>query len=288
MYFLIILYLRQTIISNLSKVSALFDVQDKVIVITGGYGVLGSELAKYFVNQGAKVAILGRNQQKAEEMAIAISKTHCIGYQSDVLEKESLEKVKEAIVSRWDKVDVLINAAGGNKKGATIAPGNSIFDMSMSDFKKVTDLNLMGTVLPSLVFGKLMSEQGNGSIINISSMAVPQVLTRVVGYSASKAAMENFTRWMAVDMALKYGDQIRVNAIAPGFFIADQNRKLLTNENGSLTERGNTIVQNTPMKRFGEASELNGAVHLLASNASKFITGTVVSIDGGFGAFSGV
>ena len=146
----------------------------------------------------------------------------------------------------------------------------------------------MGTVIPSLVFGEYMAQQGNGSIINISSVAVENVLTRVVGYSASKAAMENFTRWMSVDMALKFGDKIRVNAIAPGFFLAEQNRQLLTNEDGSLTERGENIVKNTPMKRLGDSEELNGAVHLLASNASKFMTGTVLHVDGGFSVFGGV
>ena len=266
----------------------IFNIKDNVIAITGGYGVLGSNLAKHLVNYGAKVVILGRDEEKAESFASTLSNTHALGLKVDVLDKESLIKTKETILKKWGRIDVLINAAGGNMPGATIAPNDSLFDMSIDDFKKVTDLNLMGTVLPSLVFGEQMSKQGNGSIINVTSMAVPRALTRVVGYSASKAAMENFTRWMAVDMALKYGDKIRVNAIAPGFFIADQNRRLLTNEDGSLTDRGKTIIQNTPMKRFGEANELNGAVHFLSSEASKFITGSVVAIDGGFGAFSGV
>ncbi|MCL7765337.1 SDR family oxidoreductase [Polaribacter sp. Z014] len=268
--------------------STIFNIKEKVIIITGGYGVLGSNIAKHLVAAGAKVAILGRDKEKADKFAKTLSSSNALGFKADVLNKEALEKIKEEIINVWGKIDVLINAAGGNMAGATISPGDSLFDISIPDFKKVTDLNLMGTVIPSIVFGKHMAAQGNGSIVNVSSMAVPQALTRVVGYSASKAAMENFTRWMAVDMALKFGDKIRVNAIAPGFFIADQNRKLLTNEDGSLTDRGNTIVQNTPMKRFGEAEELNGAVHLLCSEASKFITGTVISIDGGFGAFSGV
>ncbi len=265
-----------------------FDISNKVILITGGYGVLGSSIAEHLVNSGAKVVVLGRDETKAINFAETLSKTHAIGLKADVLNEGNLEEVKAQILEKWNAIDVLINAAGGNMPGATIAPDSSLFDMSISDFKKVTDLNLMGTIIPSLVFGKHMSEQGRGAIINVSSMAVPQVITRVVGYSASKAAMENFTRWMAVDMALKFGDTIRVNAIAPGFFIADQNRKLLTNEDGSLTERGQTIIKNTPMKRFGNAEELNGAVHLLASDASRFITGTVIPIDGGFSAFSGV
>jgi len=266
----------------------ILDIKDKVIIITGGYGVLGSSMAKHLVESGAKVAILGRNEAKAKDFAAQLSATNAIGFKADVLDKENLENVKVQLLEKWQKIDVLINAAGGNMPGATLSPSESLFDISIDDFQKVTDLNLMGTVIPSLVFGKQMTEQNGGSIINVSSVAVAQALTRVVGYSASKAAMENFTRWMAVDMAHKFGDKIRVNAIAPGFFLADQNRKLLTNEDGSLTERGETIIKNTPMKRFGNSDELNGAVQLLASNASKFMTGTVIHVDGGFGSFSGV
>lgn len=266
----------------------ILDIKDKVIIITGGYGVLGSGIAKHLVASGAKVAILGRNEAKAKDFAAQLSATNAIGIKADVLNKENLENVKTQLLEKWQTIDVLINAAGGNMPGATLSPSQSLFDISLDDFQKVTDLNLMGTVIPSLVFGKQMTEQNGGSIINVSSVAVAQALTRVVGYSASKAAMENFTRWMAVDMAHKFGDKIRVNAIAPGFFLADQNRKLLTNEDGSLTERGETIIKNTPMKRFGNSDELNGAVQLLASNASKFMTGTVIQVDGGFGAFSGV
>ncbi|WP_431110565.1 SDR family oxidoreductase [Winogradskyella poriferorum] len=266
----------------------ILDIKDKVIIITGGYGVLGSSMAKHLVESGAKVAILGRNEAKAKDFAAQLSATNAMGIKADVLDKANLENVKTQLLEKWQKIDVLINAAGGNMPGATLSPSESLFDISLDDFQKVTDLNLMGTVIPSLVFGKQMTEQNGGSIINVSSVAVAQALTRVVGYSASKAAMENFTRWMAVDMAHKFGDKIRVNAIAPGFFLADQNRKLLTNEDGSLTDRGETIIKNTPMKRFGNSEELNGAVQLLASNASKFMTGTVIHVDGGFGAFSGV
>jgi NAD(P)-dependent dehydrogenase (short-subunit alcohol dehydrogenase family) len=172
--------------------------------------------------------------------------------------------------------------------GATIAVDQTIFDLSMHDFKKVTELNLNGSVIPSLIFGKIMADQKSGSIINYSSMSVDRVITRVVGYSASKAGIENFTRWMAVEMALKFGPGVRVNAIAPGFFVGNQNRRLLLNEDGSYTERGDTIIRNTPMKRFGEAQELNGAIHFLCSDAAQFITGVVLPIDGGFSAFSGV
>lgn len=266
----------------------IFDIKDKVIIITGGYGTLGSSIAKHLVDSGAKVAILGRDENKAKSFAKQLSENNAIGLKGNVLDKENLISVKSKILDKWNKIDVLINAAGGNMPGATLAPKDSLFDISIDDFQKVTDLNLMGTVIPSLVFGEQMSQQENGSIINVSSVAVANVLTRVVGYSASKAAMENFTRWMAVDMALKFGDKIRVNAIVPGFFLAEQNRKLLTNEDGSLTQRGETIIQNTPMKRFGDSEELNGAMHLLASNASKFMTGTVINVDGGFSVYSGV
>lgn len=266
----------------------IFDIKGKVIVITGGYGVLGSNLAKHLIESGAKVAILGRDEEKAKTFAKKLSNTNAIGLKADVLDKENLISVKQTILKIWQKIDVLINAAGGNMPGSTLATTDTLFDISIEDFRKVTDLNLMGTVIPSLVFGENMTKQEGGSIINVSSVAVARALTRVVGYSASKAAMENFTRWMAVDMALKFGDKIRVNAIVPGFFIADQNRTLLTNEDGSLTNRGETIIKNTPMKRFGKPDELNGAVHLLASNGSKFMTGSVIQIDGGFGAFSGV
>ncbi|WP_299105569.1 SDR family oxidoreductase [uncultured Winogradskyella sp.] len=266
----------------------IFNIKGKVIIITGGYGVLGSSIAKHLVESGAKVVILGRDEFKAKAFAKKLSVTNAIGLKADVLDRENLLSVKSQVLNLWQKIDILINAAGGNMPGATLAPEDSLFDISIEDFQKVTDLNLMGTVIPSLVFGEYMSTQENGSIINISSVAVAQALTRVVGYSASKAAMENFTRWMAVDMALKFGDKIRVNAIAPGFFLADQNRKLLTNDDGSLTQRGETIIKSTPMKRFGKSEELNGAVHLLASNASKFMTGTVIHVDGGFGSFSGV
>ena len=192
------------------------------------------------------------------------------------------------MVKSFDRIDVLVNAVGGNLPGAVIPDSKSIFDLSENDFDEVVDLNLKGTIMPSVVFGKVMAKQASGSIINYSSMTVDRAITRVVGYSAAKAAMENFTRWMAVEMALKFGDGIRVNAIAPGFFIGKQNKKLLLNEDGSLTERGEKIIRNTPMKRFGNADELSGAIHFLSSESSSFITGIVLPVDGGFSAYSGV
>jgi NAD(P)-dependent dehydrogenase (short-subunit alcohol dehydrogenase family) len=204
------------------------------------------------------------------------------------MNRAELNKVKETVLSQYDTIDVLINAVGGNLPGAVIPDDKSVFDLSERDFDQVVDLNLKGTLLPSLVFGEPMSKSGKGSIINYSSMAVDRVITRVLGYSAAKAAMENFTKWMAVEMALKFGDGIRVNAIAPGFFIGKQNRALLLNEDGSLTERGEKIIRNTPMKRFGEAEELNGPIHFLCSDSASFVTGIVLPVDGGFSAFSGV
>ena len=230
---------------------------------------------------------------KEDPLEAAVEDLKCKGYRADgfvcnVLDENSLKAVCEQIVLKYQRIDVLINAAGGNRPGATIGEDQTIFDLKMEDFKAVTDLNLNGTVIPSIVFGEVMAKQKKGVIINYSSMAVDRAITRVAGYSAAKAAMENFTRWMAVEMATKFGNGIRVNAIAPGFFIGNQNRRLLTNEDGSYTQRGNDIIRNTPMKRFGEADELHGAVQFLCSEASKFITGAVIPVDGGFNAFSGV
>ncbi len=269
----------------------LFDIENKIIVITGGTGVLGGCAARNLVELGAKVVVLGRDLSKALKKANELnsfSPNSALGLETNILSEKSLNDVKNKIIAHYGKVDVLINAAGGNMSGATIGEHQTVFDLSMEDFQKVTDLNLNGTVLPSLVFGKVMANQKEGVIINYSSMAVDRAITRVVGYSASKAAMENFTRWMAVELATKFGGNIRVNAIAPGFFIGNQNRELLTNSDGSYTQRGQTIINNTPMKRFGNADELNGVIQLLCSDASKFITGTVIPVDGGFSAFSGV
>ncbi len=268
----------------------MFNVSNKVIVITGGAGVLGSSIAKNLLEQGGKIVILSRNSERVENKVNELKKISdtIIGFSCDVLNQQDLEKVKKQILDKWHKIDVLINAAGGNMSGATISPENNFFDLKIEDFRKVSQLNLDGTVLPSMVFGQEIIKQGKGSIVNISSMAATQAITRVVGYSASKAAIDNFTKWLATEFALKFGDKIRVNAIAPGFFIGEQNRSLLTNKDGSFTARGNTIIANTPMKRFGEAEELNGAVQWLVSDSASFVTGVVIPIDGGFSAFSGV
>lgn len=270
--------------------NSLFSVEDKVAVVTGGYGVLGKNMAGCLANHGAKVAIVGRDEKKAKQTALSLAESGltCMGFKADVLDQTQLLQVKDRVLAEWGRVDILINAAGGNMPGATIGVDQTIFDLNIEDFRKVTQLNLEGTVLPSLVFGKCMAEQNSGSIINISSMTAQQAVTRVVGYSAAKAAIDNFTKWLAIEMSKKFGDGVRVNAIAPGFFITGQNKDLLTNPDGSLTSRGNDIIRNTPMGRFGEPNELNGVAIWLSSDASSFVTGTVVAVDGGFSAFSGV
>ena len=268
----------------------MFELSHKVAVITGASGTLAGCVARSLANHGVGLALLSRNENSVVPLLqeIAGNGGKAAVYESDVLDRQSLENAKESVLEDFGRIDILLNVAGGNLPGATIAPDETVFEMSLSDFNRVTELNLNGTLVPSLVFGKAMAEQKEGVIINYSSMAVNRAITRVVGYSASKAAMENFTRWMAVEMATKFGEGIRVNAIAPGFFIGKQNRKLLIDEDGSLTDRGNAIIRNTPMGRFGEAEELNGAVHFLCSDAARFITGIVLPVDGGFSAFSGV
>jgi NAD(P)-dependent dehydrogenase (short-subunit alcohol dehydrogenase family) len=268
----------------------MFDLTGKVAIITGGAGALGGAMAMGLANAGAKVGILSRTISNVENKVAEIKAAggEAIALIADVLDEPQLLAAKNKIIEQWGKIDILINAAGGNMKGATIMPNQTIFDLSISDFDQVTALNLKGTVLPTTIFGQTMAAQKRGCIINISSMAAQQAITRVVGYSASKAAIDNFTKWMAVEMAHKFGEGIRVNAIAPGFFIGEQNRRLLLNEDGTLTQRGQTIINETPVKRFGKADELISTVIWLCSDASSFITGIVVPVDGGFSAFSGV
>lgn len=264
---------------------------DKIVVVTGGGGVLGGSIALGFAKEGARLVLLGRKELSLEaqkENILQYVNAEILCYSCDVLVKEDLESAKKDIIEQFGTIDILINAAGGNRKGATIAPEETFFDLNVEDFGKVSDLNLLGTVLPSYIFGEVMAKKEQGVILNISSMAADRVITRVMGYSASKAAVENFTKSLAVEMALKFGEGIRVNAIAPGFFIGEQNRELLTNSDGSYTNRGEIIIQNTPMKRFGEKEEIQGACLFLCSDAAKFITGVVLPIDGGFSAFSGV
>ncbi len=266
----------------------LFSIEGKVIVITGGCGILGSDMAQYLAKQGAKIVILDRVQEKGDDLVAKIKAAggEAIFLMTDVLNKERLEENRTEIIKVFGKIDVLVNAAGGNMPGATIGPDSTIFDLAIEDFRKVVDLNLFGTVIPTLVFAKSMVDGGSGNIINIASESALRPLTRVVGYGAAKAAVANFTKYMAGELALKFGSEFRVNAMAPGFFITDQNRSLLLNPDGSYTDRSKTILAHTPYGRFGEADELLGSLHYLISDASKFVTGTVLVIDGGFDAFS--
>jgi NAD(P)-dependent dehydrogenase (short-subunit alcohol dehydrogenase family) len=270
----------------------LFDIGGRVVVVTGAAGVLGSSVAEYLASQGARVVYLERDRGRLDEtIARCLQKypgAECLGLEADVLSRGSLEAARDEVLRKWGRIDALLNGAGGNMPGATIGPDQTFFDLDLDSFRKVLDLNLNGTVLPSLVFTPEMVRGGRGAIVNYSSVSACQVLTRVVGYSAAKGAVTNFTRWLAVDMGRHTGGKVRVNAVLPGFFIGEQNRRLLTNEDGSLTERGRLVVQNTPFGRFGEAHELHGAIHYLLADASSFVTGTVLEVDGGFCAFSGV
>ncbi len=263
---------------------------DKVAVVTGGNGTLGNAFVKALAGAGAQVLILGRNAEKSAAVVAAFKKQGLTvaAITCDVLQEDQVAAAVAEVLEKAGRVDILVNGAGGNRPGATIGPESSIFDLAIDDFRKVNDLNLLGTVIPSIAFAKPMVERGQGCIVNISSMAALLPITRVVGYSAAKAAVDNFTRWLAVELAAKYGEGIRVNAIAPGFFIAEQNRRLLLNEDGSLTQRGETIISQTPLQRFGEPEELMSTLLWLCDDRSSFVNGIVVPVDGGFSAFSGV
>jgi len=268
----------------------MFSIEGKVAVITGAGGVLGGGIAKSFIKAGARVVAIDIRQENLDALVKELTAKggEAIGIIGNVLDIHSLEKGAGEIMAQWGRIDILLNIAGGNMPGATLSDEQSFFDMKIADWDKVTNLNMNGTVYPSYVFGKVMADQKSGSIINISSMAALQSMTRVPGYSAAKAAVSNFTQWLALEMATKYGDGIRVNAIAPGFFIGDQNRAVLINPDGSLTDRSKKVLANTPMGRFGDITELNGAVQFLCSQAASFITGVVLPVDGGFNMFSGV
>lgn len=270
----------------------LFDLTDRVVLVTGATGALAGSAAAYLASQGARVVYLGRSKEKLDAaVAAALQMTpgaQCTGMIADVLDRPALEKVRDEVLKKWGRIDALLNAAGGNMPGATISPEKTFGDLDFDSFRQVVDLNLHGTVLPSLVFTPAMVASGQGSVVNFSSVSAPSVLTRVVGYSAAKSAVENFTRWLAVEMARTTSGGVRVNAVMPGFFLGEQNRRLLTNEDGSLTERGGLIMKNTPFGRFGQPDDLHGAIHYLLSGASRFVTGTVMAVDGGFSVFSGV
>ncbi len=265
----------------------LFDVQGRIIVITGATGILGQAMVRHFAEQGASVVILGRNEQVGNQLAEEAQQSgDAIFYPTDVLKKDLLEENYRLIMERYGRIDVLINGAGGNQQGATIPPDKTLFDLDIEAMQQVVDLNLFGTVLPTIVFGQAMARQKSGSIINIASEAALRPLTRVAGYGAAKAAIVNFTQYLCGEMAMKFGSGIRVNAIAPGFFLTEQNRALLTNPDGSLTPRSEAILAHTPFRRFGKPEELLGTLQWLASDASRFVSGTLTVIDGGFNAFS--
>lgn len=268
----------------------LFNIKGKTAVITGGGGVLAGAIGKGLAQAGVNIVLTDIRKENAEKNAAQITQSDykAVAMHCDVLSTESLEETREQIIQQFGSVDILINAAGGNMPGATVDPENSVFDLKIDELDRVTDLNYKGTLLPSIIFGKTMAKQKGGNIINISSMAALQSITRVVGYSAAKAAVSNLTQWMAMEMAMKFSNKIRVNAIAPGFFIGDQNRTLLTNPDGSYTERGNKVIQNTPMGRFGHADELIGAILYLVSDSATFVTGVILPVDGGFSFYSGV
>ena len=266
----------------------LFDINGYVVVITGGTGVLGRTIAKYLAEQGAKVAILGRKEDVGNSIVgeIVNAGGEVSFYKTDVMNKEVLEQNRADILARYGKIDTLLNAAGGNMKGATIGPDQNFFDLDPAQFQTVLNLNLTGTVIPTQVFLEPIVKQGKGSIINFSSMAAFRPMTRVCGYAAAKAGISNFTAYMAHECAKKFGETIRVNAIAPGFFITEQNRSLLTNPDGSYTERGQDVIRQTPFGRMGDPEELCGTIHYLMSDAAKFVTGTVAVVDGGFNIFA--
>ena len=267
-----------------------FDIAGKVAVVTGAGGVLGGSIARHLALNDVKMVALGRT---AATINVTVSKIiqsggEAVAVVCDVLNISDLEKSANQIKEKWGRIDILINCAGGNIPGANITPDQTIFDMNIPDWEKVIHLNQNGTVYPCLVFGKVMAEQGKGAIINISSMATYSAITRVPGYSVAKSGINIFTQWLAMEMAQKFGEGVRVNAIAPGFFIGNQNRAVLINEDGSLTERSQKVIAKTPMGRFGDISELNGAVQFLCSDAASFITGVILPVDGGFSSFSGV
>jgi NAD(P)-dependent dehydrogenase (short-subunit alcohol dehydrogenase family) len=269
----------------------LFDVSGQTVAITGGTGVLGAALARGLAAQGMRVAVLGRSAEKGQQIVSRIrtdgGEAHFV--EIDVVNKASCQQAVAEVLEKFGGIEALINGAGGNRPEATVTAERSFFDLDDDALREVIDLNALGTILPSQLFGRQMAEQQSGSIVNISSMTALRPLTRVAGYGVAKAAVSNFTQWLAVYMCQHVGSRVRVNAVAPGFFLTEQNRDMLTERGtGNLTDRGRTIIQHTPMGRFGEPDELLGTVQWLLSPASRFVTGIVVPVDGGFSAFAGV
>ena len=267
-----------------------FSLKGKVIIVTGGTGILGNAFINAIVEAGGAVGILGRNKKVAGERAEVINKNggNALALIADVTNEEQVTVAKEKALKHFGKIDGLVNGAGGNMPEGVLQPGADIFSMSIPGMKKVMDLNLWGTVIPTHIFGDALVKNGRGSIVNISSMTAQRATTRVMGYSMGKAAVDCYTEWYAVELAKRFGDAIRVNSIAPGWFLTEQNRNLLTNADGSYTERGQSVIRQTPFNRFGQPEELQGALIWLLSDASKFVTGTTINVDGGFAIFSGV
>eukprot|EP00511_Aplanochytrium_stocchinoi_P011596 CAMPEP_0204863050 /NCGR_PEP_ID=MMETSP1348-20121228/3021_1 /ASSEMBLY_ACC=CAM_ASM_000700 /TAXON_ID=215587 /ORGANISM="Aplanochytrium stocchinoi, Strain GSBS06" /LENGTH=279 /DNA_ID=CAMNT_0052013263 /DNA_START=55 /DNA_END=894 /DNA_ORIENTATION=- len=279
----------------MADLSNLFSLKGRVAVVTGSTGVLGKAFVKGLASYGAKIVVTGRKQDVCDSVVAelyamdSLKGIEIIGKSADVTKRDDLERLRDLVLEKWGRVDILVNCAGGNVSAAVIADDKSFFDMPEDALDQVLKINVLGTVLPCLVFGKELAKSPSASIVNISSMAAEKpAITRVMGYSASKAAISNFTHWLATDLAKKHNGTIRVNAISPGFFIGEQNRRLLLNEDGTPTPRGELVLKGTPMNRFGQPEELIGTLIWLCSDASKFVTGTVTQVDGGFSAYSGV
>ncbi|MEY2901150.1 MAG: hypothetical protein RLY89_256 [Bacteroidota bacterium] len=267
-----------------------FSLSNKVIVVTGGTGILGGSFVKAIAQAGGIPVILGRNESVAQARANEIIKNggQALAIVADVLVEADLIKARDVILAKFGTIDGLVNGAGGNMPEGVVQPDADIFSMNLEGMKKVMELNLFGTIIPTQIFGSVMAKNGGGSIVNISSVSSKQVITKVLGYSMGKAAVDCYNQWFAVEMANRHGDLIRMNAIMPGFFLTEQNRTLLTEPDGSYTTRGKLVIQNTPFKRFGNPEELVGALVFLLSDASKFVTGMQIGVDGGFTVFGGV
>jgi NAD(P)-dependent dehydrogenase (short-subunit alcohol dehydrogenase family) len=267
-----------------------FSLKDKVIVVTGGTGIIGNAFINGIIAAGGSVGILGRNEKIANERVQSIIEKggKAIALIADVTNESQLISAREKMLTKFGKIDGLVNAAGGNIPDAVVQPEQDIFKLNVIALDEVMRLNLLGTILPTQVFGEAIKDNGSGSIVNISSVVSQLAVTKVLGYSLAKASIDSYTQWFAVELAKRYGDKIRMNSIAPGFFLTEQNKTLLTNTDGSLTERGNLVIQNTPFNRFGNPDELIGALVWLLSDASKFVTGSKITVDGGFTIFSGV
>ncbi|MEO7313492.1 MAG: SDR family oxidoreductase [Chitinophagaceae bacterium] len=267
-----------------------FSLNDKVIVVTGATGVLGYSFIKGIVAAGGKVGILGRNAEAANQRAYEINAAggEAVALIADVMDEPQLITAREAILAKWGRLDGLVNGAGGNAPGGVLQPEESVFEMSIAGMKKVMEINLWGTIIPTQIFGEAIAKSGRGSIVNISSMNSRRAITKVLGYNMGKAAVDCYNQWFAVELANRYGDKIRMNSLAPGFFLTEQNRSLLTTPHGGYTDRGQKVITQTPFKRFGEPDELIGALVWLLSDASKFVTGSVICVDGGFSIYGGV